>query len=73
MINNSNAKPAAHRASTETITILIVDDDPDFCAFLRSVLEMENYRVITASNGLEALKLLIEEQPSLVLTGYHAS
>ena len=47
--------------------ILIVDDDEDFRAGLRLALEMKGYQVEESSNGQEALALLGEKPPLLVL------
>jgi len=38
------------------MTILIVDDEPRIRDFVRMNLELEHYRVLEASNGLEALE-----------------
>ena len=35
--------------------ILVCDDDQDIVSALRIYLEAENYEVVSASNGLEAL------------------
>jgi DNA-binding response OmpR family regulator len=53
--------------STEDKLILIVDDEPRMIKFIRLNLELEGYRVIEASNGLEALKKVRDELPDLVL------
>jgi CheY-like chemotaxis protein len=37
--------------------ILVVDDDPELLELAGSMLEFEDYRVITAKDGLEALKI----------------
>jgi adenylate cyclase len=47
--------------------ILVVDDDPDFCEITRLILSAEGYQVQTAANGDQALGLLRERQPSLVV------
>jgi two-component system KDP operon response regulator KdpE len=49
------------------MTILIVDDEPRIRDFVRLNLEMERYRVIEASKGLEALEQLRENLPDLVV------
>lgn len=54
---NAGAKPA----------ILIVEDERDLTTLLRYNLEKEGYRVREAHDGEEALLLLNEEQPDLVL------
>jgi DNA-binding response OmpR family regulator len=47
--------------------ILAVDDDPDFLELLKAMLEMEEYKVITACNGSDALTSFSEREYSLVL------
>src|SRR5438270_4603046 len=49
------------------MTILIVDDEPRIRDFVCMNLELEHYRVIEASNGLEALEELRENLPDLVV------
>jgi DNA-binding response OmpR family regulator len=49
------------------MTILIVDDELRIRDFVRMNLELEHYRVIEASNGLEALEELRENLPDLVV------
>jgi len=49
-------------------TILVVDDEYAIIEALRALLEDEGYRVISASNGAEALALLETERlPDLIL------
>ena len=48
--------------------VLLVDDDEETCALLRSVLEDEGIEVVaTALNGLEALERVDSLQPEVVL------
>jgi len=47
--------------------ILVVDDERDIRETLQEVLELEGHHVQTAANGLEALKRMRAERPSLVL------
>ena len=47
--------------------VLIVDDDPDILQTLALCLSTEGYRVLMASNGLEALELLKTERPAAIL------
>ncbi|MBE3558900.1 MAG: response regulator transcription factor [Ktedonobacteraceae bacterium] len=49
------------------MTILIVDDEPRIRDVVRMNLELEHYRVIEASSGLEALEQLREHLPDLVV------
>ncbi|OPY13299.1 MAG: Transcriptional regulatory protein ZraR [Syntrophus sp. PtaU1.Bin005] len=48
-------------------TILIVDDEESICKSLGNILLDEGYDILAANSGEEALKLLDEELPSLVL------
>ncbi|MDI7274636.1 MAG: response regulator [Anaerolineae bacterium] len=48
-------------------TILVVDDDPDFCEITRTVLEREGYEVRTAANGEQALSCMRSHRPDLVI------
>ncbi len=48
-------------------TILIVDDEPDILDFLSYTIKKEGYRVFTAKNGEEAIKLAQQLRPSLIL------
>ncbi len=47
--------------------ILVVDDDPDFLMICRRILESEGYRVREARNGGQALEMMRQEKPDLVL------
>lgn len=47
--------------------ILVVDDEPDIVRLLEKTLTAEGFRVISASRGLEALQLVKNNQPNLVL------
>lgn len=48
-------------------TILIVDDEPDILDFLSYTIKKEGYRVFTAKNGEESIKLAQQISPSLIL------
>ncbi len=49
------------------IKILIVDDEPDIIEILKFNLENEGYKVISAVNGKEALKLADQHLPHLII------
>lgn len=51
----------------KTSTILIIEDEPTLQDVFKLVLETENYRVLTADNGLIGLDVLKTERPDLVL------
>ena len=48
-------------------TILVVDDEPDLLDNIGLALEVEGYQVITASDGIEALKVLQSQPVHLIL------
>jgi len=47
--------------------ILVVDDEPGMLKYLQTVLELDSYRVTTATNGTEALEKVQRCNPDLVL------
>lgn len=47
--------------------ILIVDDDIDVIAVVKTILENENYEVVTASGKNEAIEQLRNEKPDLAI------
>lgn len=48
--------------------ILIVDDEEDFLASMKSILVSAGYDVVCAGTGTRALHMIEEEKPDLVLT-----
>jgi adenylate cyclase len=52
---------------TEKATILVVDDTPENVLLLDALLTGKGYRVVTASSGAEALRLIGSAPPDLVL------
>lgn len=48
-------------------TILVVDDDPDTLQLLQSILAAQGFAVVTARNGPEALEVVNQQTPALVL------
>ncbi len=48
-------------------TILIVDDEPDILEFLSYNIRKEGFKVYVASNGQEALRIVQQINPSLIL------
>jgi len=47
--------------------IMVIDDDPDFVEITRIILESNGYEVTGAYNGEEAMLLMHEEKPNLIL------
>jgi DNA-binding response OmpR family regulator len=48
--------------------ILIVEDVPDILKLLDATLKFKGYRVVSATNGQEALDAIKRERPALVIT-----
>ena len=54
-------------ANSKGHTILIVDDEPDILEFLSYNIRKEGFKVYVASNGQEALRIVQQINPSLIL------
>lgn len=48
-------------------TVLVIDDSADLRTMVKNYLAAEGFRVVTASNGREALFVAREEKPDLIL------
>jgi len=51
------------------ISILLVDDEPDFVAGIQSELEAKGWRILTASNRPQAEDVARHEKPDLIILG----
>ena len=51
----------------QDITILLVDDEPDILEIVGYNLSSEGYHVITAENGIKAVKLAKKKKPDLII------
>ncbi|MCL2925717.1 MAG: response regulator, partial [Trichodesmium sp. MAG_R04] len=58
-INTTNTK--------NTKQLMLVDDDPNLILLVKDYLEFRGYQVITAGNGREALELLEQKIPDLII------
>jgi two-component system, chemotaxis family, chemotaxis protein CheY len=54
-------------ATKQHRTILVVEDEPDIASFLEMALEFEGYQVETARNGQEALTMVQQQPPDVIL------
>jgi two-component system nitrogen regulation response regulator NtrX len=52
---------------TTKATVLVVDDEEGIVETLSGILEDEDYEVITASSGEQALSLVKEYSPEIIL------
>ena len=50
-----------------TKTILVVDDEPDIRQSVKTILEVNGYKVVTAVDGEDCLQKLHEFNPDLIL------
>jgi CheY-like chemotaxis protein len=57
--------PAAMKSGPHTI--LVADDDPTIVRLLTHTLEQDGFRVVTARDGMSALRLARLEHPALIL------
>ena len=49
------------------VKIMLVDDEPDILDFLGYNLAKAGFRIITASGGMEAIKMALRERPDLIV------
>ena len=47
--------------------VLLIDDDSDFRAAVKSLLESHGYNVLEASSGHEGLRMVVEHKPDVIL------
>ena len=47
--------------------LLLIDDDPNLILLVKDYLEFRGYEVITAENGREALEVLEQELPDMII------
>jgi len=48
--------------------VLLVDDEEGFAELLRDLLEMDNYEVVTAENGVDGLEKLKTFSPDVIIS-----
>jgi two-component system KDP operon response regulator KdpE len=68
MTENSEPRPETPEAVSEQRRILVVDDEPQITRVLRTMLSGQGYAIHTASDGDEALEIMREWTPDLVIT-----
>jgi CheY-like chemotaxis protein len=65
----SKVMPAGSTAPTRERrpAVLVLEDDPDVATSINEVVEERGYRAICVGNGRDALSVLQEERPALML------
>ena len=48
-------------------TVLVVEDDPPVRNLITTTLEIQNYKFLTAENGIRALTAITSERPDIIL------
>jgi len=67
----TNKEKFFHEATDSFMpTVLVVEDDADNRELLKTMLEMWNYRVVEAKDGLEALIIAEDICPDLILMDF---
>jgi two-component system probable response regulator PhcQ len=64
----ADAMMGGQRPSTRPVTLLIVDDEPAILKALRRIVRDDGYKVLTALDGEEALRLVASESVDIVLS-----
>jgi CheY-like chemotaxis protein len=59
--------PKGRKSAAAPLTVMVVEDSSDVRLMIRILLEMEGYRVIEASDGLQAVEMAIRERPALIM------
>ena len=57
----------ASPAPNSSPMVLIVDDEPGICELLAEILHEEGYRTVTAPDGAQAQKAMVDQAPDVVL------
>lgn len=64
------AMPAAPVKEFQPLRVLVVDDDATMLNLLRAMLEGAGHHVVTAMNGVEAIRHIRQSPPQLVLSDW---
>ncbi len=59
--------PLGNEVGELTTTVLVVEDDSDAAQLMRLYLARDGHEVLSASNGIEGLRLAREELPDLIV------
>ena len=64
---NSSQKIMKAVGGKDRKRLLLIDDDPNLILLVKDYLEFRGYEVVTADNGKEALKLLSQDPPDMII------
>ncbi len=67
---DDSAQPPKPVAKKAPYRMLLVDDEPHILASLRRVFQQENYELLFASSGEQALKILTQQPVELIMTDF---
>jgi CheY-like chemotaxis protein len=67
VVADPNELAAQAAVGTEARTVLVVDDEADIRKLLKRLLDSRGYRVVEADRGLQALRLVKEHTPDLIV------
>ena len=59
--------PSAARSATRPLTVLVVDDEPPIIELVGGYVEREQWQLLKATNGEQALAIARESQPDVVV------
>jgi diguanylate cyclase (GGDEF)-like protein len=55
----------------DTLRVLVVDEDPAALEFMSVILKSAGHGVLTARNGADALQIVLDTGPQIVITGWN--
>lgn len=55
----------------QSLTILLLEDDPVIALVLKTTLELDGFNVLCASHPAEAIRLCDKERPDLVILNFY--
>jgi response regulator RpfG family c-di-GMP phosphodiesterase len=64
---NCSGRAAKEAVMAVIPKVLIVDDDRDFRASVKALLESRGYRVLEAESGHDGLQKVVEDPPDVIL------
>jgi len=67
---DATADDAGGESELGPLTVMAVEDDPVSLRLLRTHLEQNQFKVITAANGADALALALDQNPHIVVTDW---